>query len=217
MSAGVWSFTETQPFQDDPAVVLDGVILGARGQIEKTPSQGANFLEMGDHSMVIQLDFRDDDLPETLRHYTWRAQQRAVTESAWWKVKEAAAYGKPLVLVDFDYEVEVFTAGPELEVFRLPRPTAKSLWSGFPASYPIVATLNEVAQTVIESGTPASGEVKVLGPTVTTPGLSVGDKLVIRYVPGFYVGITTMPQQNRGSNDVTRDIEFVEARAWPSV
>lgn len=213
MSGGVYGFSESKPFQDDPAIVLDGVSLNVKSQVDKTPSSGVNLLEMGDHSVVAQFDFRDSDLPETLRRYTWKFPQRAVSEAAWWKVKEISAGSSPVVLVDFDYEVEVFSAGPELETFRLYRATAKSLWSGFPSSYPIIVTLNGVAQTVIESGTPGSGEVKVLGSTVTTPGLTVGDKLVVRYVPGYYVVVTSIPQQYRGSNDLTREIELAEARA----
>lgn len=216
MPSGYFGFTETKPFQDDPACVVDGVAINVRSELTKTPSLGANVIGMEDGSMVVQQEFRDDDLPETLRNYTFKVPMRAVNEEAWWKLKALAGRGRPFWLIDFDYEPETWSAGPQLETFRLPRATAASTWASFPATYPIVATLNDVAQTVISAGTPASGQVKVLGSTVSTPGLVNGDLLVVRYVPAYWVVITEIPQTYRGSNDLTREITMVEVRSWPT-
>lgn len=214
MPNGYLGFTATKPFQDDPACVVDGVAINVRSELGKTPSLGANVIGMEDGSMVVQPEFRNNDLAENQRNHTFKVPQRAVSEAAWWKLKALASRGRPFWLIDFDYEMETFSAGPELETFRLPRATAASTWASFPTTYPIVATLNDVAQTVISSGTPATGEVKVLGSTVSTPGLVNGDLLVVRYVPAFWVVITEIPQTYRGSNDLTREITMIEARSW---
>lgn len=214
MSGGPFDFTTTKPFQDDPLCVLNGLTINARSSMTKTPSAGANVVEMFDNSRQVQLDYRDSAYPEVLQFYSFHTGQRAVTETAWWAAKEATKRGRPLVLIDYDYEVEVFIAGPELENFRLPRATAKSLWSGFPITYAPYVTLNGAAQTVVESGTPGAGEVKIVGAAATTPALTVGDELIVRYVPGFYVVITEMPQDFAGSNDLTRSLTFVETRAF---
>lgn len=215
MAGGPFGFTETKPFQDDPLCVVDGVAINVRSELTKTPSPGVNVIDMEDGSAVASpAQFVDNDLPETVRKYTFKVPMRAVGETAWWKLKALAGRGRPFWLIDFDYEPETFSAGPELETFRLPRATAASTWASFPGTYPIVATLNDVAQTVISAGTPASGEVKVLGSTVSTPGLVNGDLLVVRYVPAYWVVITEIPQSNRGSNDLSREITMVEARSW---
>lgn len=210
--AGPFGFTSTKPFRaaDGTLCVLDGVPLSLRGSIIKNPGPGANLLTMGDLSKVIQNDWRDDDAPERYDSYTFKVAQRAVLEPAWWKIKSVWSRPRAVVLVDFDYEVVTFSAGPELETFPLPRATAASLYSGFPSDYPIVALLNDVAQTVITAGTPGAGEIKVLGSTVSTPGLTSGDILEIRYVPGFKVLIQATEQAYAGSNDLTRTIDFVE-------
>lgn len=214
MSAkGYFGFTETKPFRDQ-VCVLDGVEIFVRGQMDKTPSQGANILQMADKSTVTQIDFRDSDLPEILEFFSFKVPQRAVTEEAWWKLKKVKAYGRPVVLIDFDYEQVVFTAGPELTTFRLPRATAASLWAGFPITYPIVADINGTPQTVLDTGSPSTNEIVVSGNGVLTPGLTTGQKLSVRYVPGYYVSIVSMPQSNRGSNDLTREIELVESRSF---
>lgn len=214
MSGGPWGFTATKPFQGESLLVVDGVTVNVRGQIEKTPSLGVSVIGMEDRSMVAQQSFRDSDLPEDPRSYAFKFQQRAVTEEAWWKFKQLASRGRPFWLIDYDYEPETFSAGPELETFRLPRATAASTWASFPATYPHVAFLNDASQTVVTAGTPTTGEIKILGSTVSTPGLVSGDLLVVRYVPAYWVVITGIPQSFAGSNDLTRSIEMVEARSW---
>lgn len=210
---GLGSFV-SQPFQDDPPIVLDGITINCRVPITKNRTTGANLLGMADGSTVVQIDWRDAPLPEKVRFYEFSFAQMAVAEEAWWKLDELDGLGRPFVLIDFDYETATFSAGPELTTFKLPRATAASLWAGFPTSYPPFITLNGDAQTVIDTGTPSTGEVKLVGSVVTTPGLANGDILKVLYVPAYYVVVKSESQANSGGGKVDRTWTLTEARSF---
>lgn len=210
---GYFGFPTTQPFID--GCLLDGVLLRPRNAVVKTPSYGANSIRMFDGSGIYQLDYRDGGKPEMMDFFSFAIEQRAIVENVWRKLQQVQAYGRPVWFIYFDYEYVAFSAGPEFQNFTLPRPTGKSALASFPLSrYPHNATLNGVAQTIIEAGTPIAGQVKILGNAVTVPTLNQGDVLIIGYVPAYSVAVTTGPDTFRGSNDLARTAILTEVRAW---
>jgi hypothetical protein len=119
--------------------------------------------------------------------------------------------------VPWDQEVEPFLAGVSLSAWVLPRPTALSILDAGDhpdvTSYPILAWLDGVEQDVIATGTPGTGEVKVVGRDVTTPTLTAGQLLVVRYVPAYYVAVTQYgPQRLDAYNQLTKSAVLTELR-----
>lgn len=209
-------------FEDPPlfgaAPIFDGVQLtGIPLPLEKNPSWGAHLLQHASGDVTLQIDYRADVDPATLDRYEFTFPLRATDQTNWWNLERVRKGGRRVYLVTFDAEEEVFDVGVSLAAFRLPRPPASSVLSvvTFPdlASVPILAWLDDVEQDVISSGTPAEGEVKVVGRDVTTPTLTAGQVLRIRYVPAYLVAVSALPQRLSQFNALDRQVTLSELRA----
>jgi hypothetical protein len=196
---------------------LDGQYVHEAGIVPrtKTPAAGAAMLPMADGGTLYQVPLADTTgvSPFIVSAYRWPLDLQADTEAGWFLLESCSKRGAAVELIDFDYEVESFTAGPSTTSFILPRPTASSAWAGFPTSeYPTQAYVNGVAQTVVESA-PGAGEVQVVGRNVTTPALSNGDVLEIHYVAAFQVVVPPLPTRLARFGDLVMTVELTEALA----
>lgn len=213
MSTSGGSAKFSLPYHLDPPWIDGSTMNDIPGPIEREPSFGANVLIAFSGTATVQLDYRGGDHPETFQHFQWPIEVQAGVEADWYLLGKLARKGWPVYFIDFGPEQEVFVAGVELTDFILPRPTAKSIMTGFPSGvYPVQAFLNEVAQTVIESGSPSAGEVKVVGAAVTAPTLSDGDELEIRYVPAYSVVVSDLGDSYDDYNNKVREYLVIEAR-----
>lgn len=193
---------------------LDGQYLHESGVIplDKQPSPGASVIPMADGGSVYQVPLHDLEgkKPAIVSAYRWPLAIQADTEVGWYLLLGISRRGSSVPLVDFDYEVETFIAGPSTTSFTLPRPTAISAWSSFPElEYPIKAYLNGVEQTVVASS-PSAGEVQIATRAVTTPALSAGDRLEIHYVPSYQVIAAPPSRTLRAFGDLSAVTELVE-------
>lgn len=212
-NSGLWSFADSgSPLFVWPQV-LDGTAFSTRRPITKTPSRPANLLEHANGAVTVQLDFTGDDQPETCDYYSWSFPLAARDAATWYLLKRVRKRGTPVTWIDWDQDEEIFVAGPSLTTFTLPRVQAVDVIPGHPdiGEVPTRAWLDGVEQTVITSGTPSSGEVKIVSRTVTTPTLTAGQVLVIRGVWAHNVVVAEYPQSLTTDNILTTPVVLVEA------
>ena len=191
---------------------IDGADLRPLGirPFDKQPAEGAIPIPMADGRTVLQVHWRGAGEAVVGGAYRWPFEIRADDEAEHYRLRALAKLGRPVSLIDWEYEVEVFVAGDSLTSFTLPRPTASSQWGGFPVSeYPTKAYVNAVEQTVVAT-TPGAGEVQIAGAAVTTPALTAGDRLEIRYVPWYTVAVGPLPRSLRAHGDYALTGELLE-------
>lgn len=197
------------------APILDGVPWsGLPRPLRKVPSGAAHVLQHASGDVTLQLDYRDAVDPDGDSHYSWPLVVQAREEAIWWLIERLWKSRRIVYWIPWGQEEESFTAGVSLDTFRLPRIPASAV-SDHPdvGSYPTLAWVDDVAQTVIASGTPGAGEVKVVGRIVTTPALTVGQVLRIRYAPAYEVALTECGAEEVSQfNEVSRPVTLTETR-----
>jgi hypothetical protein len=178
---------------------------------DKVPAEGAIPIAMADGRTVLQVHYRGTGDPVISGAYRWPFDLRpADDEEEHYRLRALAKLGRPVSLIDWEYEIEVFVAGDSLSSFTLPRPTAKSQWGGFPAGeYPTAAYVNGAAQAVVEVA-PGAGEVQIVGSAVTTPALTAGDRLEVRYIPWYQVGVGPLARSLAAHNVYVVSGELLE-------
>lgn len=213
----------TQPgyayFEESPVFgslpLLDGVQLSSMYfPVTKTPSGGAHLLEHMNGDVTVQIPYYGSTEPLGKDRYEFGLNFDSRDEATWWLLERTRKRREPVYFVSFDQEEELFVAGVSLDAFTLPRPLASSVVTHAALDdYTPLAWLDDVAQDVVDTGTPNSGEVKIVGRDVTTPTLSAGQVLRIRYVPAYYVMVAELPQTLAGYNDLARQATLVEVRS----
>lgn len=122
-------------------------------------------------------------------------------EAEWHKVRGIAAVSEPVWLIPYVVETEAWRAAGGSETFTLRRPTAKSVFAGFESVYVSRVFLDGVEQTLVETGSPATGEISVLGSSVVVPSDVTASQLVtVRYYPAFPVDIDRSVLNVEGHN-----------------
>lgn len=210
---GYVNFAESPVFGSLP--ILDGVQLSSMYfPVQRTPSGGAHLLEHANGAVTVQIPYYGGDQPLAKDRYEFTLNFDARDEATWWMLERTRKRREPVYFVSFDQEEELFRAGVSLTAFELPRPLASSVVTHDDLDdYTTLAWLDDVAQDVISTGTPNAGEVKVVGRDVTTPTLTAGQVLRIRYLPAYYVMVADLPQTLAGFNDLSRQATLVEVRS----
>ena len=182
-------FTESPIYGGFP--LLDDVPLDCLPfPVEKLPGPGVHVLTHANGTSTLQVPYQDDTSPEETGAYEFRFELAARTEGVWWHVEKLWKQHARFYFIPWAQEEEVFLVGVSLTTFELPRTAADAVSEhGDIASYPTLAWLDDVAQTVIASGAPGTGEVKVVGRDVTTPTLTAGQVLRVRYLPEYPEGV----------------------------
>lgn len=209
MSYGPTSWTSS-PFSGKP--ILGGVVLATADPLQSRPrNNGANILDMADGSSVIQLGFSANDGPENASFWEWRFDQLGVVEGDWDAFTDKVALGRAVYWIPYQVETEAFVAVSGATSFTLRRPTAVSQYPSFnTTTFPTRALLNGVEQTVIDTGTPSAGEVKIVGTAITTPALVAADELIVRYYPAYAVVLPNLAINYPRQGELRRQVELVE-------
>lgn len=205
--------TWTQSPHHDP-LRLDGVYVHETGivPLDKEPSPGAATIPMADGGTIYQCPLHDleGQKPPIVTAYRWPLQVQADTEEGYYLLLGLSRRGAAVELIDFDFEVESFTAGLSTTSFTLPRTPASAAWASFPtADYPTRAFVDGVEQTVVATA-PGAGEVQIVGTAITTPALSPGAILTIRYVPAYSVVVSPPARRLARFNDLSLVFDLVE-------
>lgn len=191
---------------------LDDIDLDTLGVLpfDKEPNEGLIPIPMGDGRTAIQGIWRGQGEASIGGAHRWPFVIQARYEAESYKLRALAKTPRVAGFIDWEYEVEVFVAGDTLTSFILPRPTASSQWGSFPTSeYPTRAFLNGTEQTVVATA-PGAGEVQIAGTAVTTPTLTAGDILEIRYVPWHRVVVGPISRSVQRYNDLLLSGEILE-------
>ena len=202
----------TQPRYVGRKLELDGQTITCHGRVRATPiAGGPNILRMADGSVVIQHGYKGA-FSEVAAFLRFEFDQQADQQAEWDKVDDVRALGQAVYFIPYRVETEAFIAATGDTTFSLRRVLASYAMSGFDtASYPNAATLNGVAQTIISSGTPTSGQVKLEQQTVTTPTLSASDELIVKYYPAYAVVAQPDRDELRAFNDLQRPVVLWES------
>lgn len=191
---------------------LDDLDLDTLGVLpfDKEPNEGLIPIPMGDGRTAIQGIWRGQGEASIGGAYRWPFVIQARSETETYKLRALAKTPRASGFIDWEYEIEVFVAGDSLTTFTLPRPTASSQWGSFPTSeYPTKAFLNGAEQTVVVTA-PSAGEVQIAGSAVTTPTLTAGDILEIRYIPWYRVVVGPIRRSLARYNDYPQTGEILE-------
>lgn len=202
---------QSKPFAQPP--VLGGVVLSVGSPLAtRSRKAGAQLLEMANGSVVIQLPFTDVGGAENPAYREFRFDQVGVVEADWYDaVDDLLALGQSQWFIPYTVETEAFVAFGGQTTFSLTRPTAVSQYVSFDTvEFPARAFLNGTEQTVISSGTPAAGEVKIVSAAITTPALVAADRLVVRYYPAYAVVLSNPPLDAPAYNDINRSVQLIE-------
>lgn len=208
MSLGPANHTQPE-FTEAP--VLDGNRLSGGFRFDFTPAVPPNVLNMG-KGVVIQKPFLESDDPEDAQAYEISWLQRVNVESDWRVLRFVQAASLPVWLIPYSVEMEAFRAASGVNTWKLSRPLASAKYGSFETgSYATAAWLNGVSQTVVDTGTPTTGEIKVSGDDdVETPTLSAQDVVQVAYYPAYPVHIPRLPKRYQAFNDLLVQINALE-------
>lgn len=192
-------------------------ILGGQALIETDPvrirprNSGAHLLDMADGSVVIQLPFTDNDGPENPSYYEWSFEHQATEDSDFHLFEDLRSLGRAVWWVPYQIETESFVAVGGQTAFTLRRYLAVAQYPTFDTSaFPAQAFVDGVEQTVIDTGMPSVGEVKIVGRDVETPALIAGQTLRVRYFPAYAVAIANSDLEYDQFNNLVRSVLLVE-------
>lgn len=204
-----------QPLYSTEAV-LDGVVLSALfGSWEKTPLSASVFLLIaGDGRGMVQSVARDVDDAEAPVSWQWAIPDEAVSEADWQKIEGVMSRARVVNWIPYDYETETYVLGAGARTITLRRPTAVSVYGSFAvATYPDSVTVDGVAQDIVDTGTPASGEVRLEGSELEVPSdTAAGAVLVLRYYPAYRVFMPRVGMAQAGWNDLSRTALLLEVQ-----
>lgn len=199
-----------QPLYADPPII-DGVVLPQAFATTRAPQKGhVNLLGTADQGTIIQIAYRGPATPEASAYYQWAWSQRASDEDGWNTITSVISFGRPVWFVPHDVVTETFLAVASQTEFTLGRFIANAKEPLFDnVSNPHRVFLDGVEQTIVASS-PSSGEASLAGKTVTTPALSVGQKLEARYYPAYAVVLPPPAQNLLAFNTLDRQLIAIE-------
>lgn len=213
MSHGPSEFV--QPYRSRPPI-LDGVELGFLSQsVEKVPLGASVFpFTMGDGRGVVQSVARTIDDSEAPVSWQWTIPDQATSEADWQQIEAVQARARVVSWIPYDYETEVFVLAAGARTITLRRPTAVSVYPTFAVgTYPDSVTINGVAATIVGTGTPTTGQVRLEAAELEVPSdTAAGDVLVLRYYPAYRVLLPRVGISQRAWNDISRQVLILEAQ-----
>jgi hypothetical protein len=205
----------TQPIYSR-SPILDGVELNALfGSWEKSPLAASVFpLQMGDGRAIVQSVARTTNDPEAPVAWQWVLPDEATTEADWQQIEAVMSRGRVVSWIPHDYETETFVLPAGARTITLRRATAVSVYPSFPVgALADSVTVDGVAQTIVDTGTPASGEVRLEADELEVPSdTSAGAVLVLRYYPAYRVFLPRVGMVQAAWNDVKRDVLMLEVQ-----
>ena len=210
MSGGPESWA--QPQGGHP--IIDDVQFVSAAPVSRTPvAGGAHLMRMWDGSGVVQAPFLAAARSEAPQFYEFAWDQDGATESEWRVISKAQAAGVAVELIPMLTEHEVFTCAAGTNNFTLTRPTAISGSALFNSTaFPDVALVDGAAQTIVTSGSPATGEVDIQASAVITASdVTVGQVLEIIYYPAYSVLLPRLPLDLPAFNSLRRRVVVSEA------
>lgn len=182
---------------------------------------GATILPTVANTDIAQLRWLGGNAPTNLNPMSLDVEVQITNETDYWIFQRAAALGIP-VTIFFDYWIADYWYIPGKASGQTTWITSRLLpWSldGIShATRPPAALVDGVAQTIVTTGTPGTGEVKVPTSggdygTITTPSGLTGTYLELRYPPIFLVVMKNMGNSYRNHNDLRFSVSLVEQRA----
>jgi hypothetical protein len=194
--------------------IFDDVVFSGASPIRRTPvTGGAHRLLMWDGGSVIQRPFLATARSQAPQFYEFTWDQDGAVEAEWRIVERARALGDRVDLIPMLTESEVFLCAAGANTFTLTRPTAKSASTSFNSTtFPNAALLDGVAQTIVETGTPATTEIDIQTSTVITPSdITAGQILEIIYYPAYSVLVPRTEASLLAFNDLRRPVVALEA------
>lgn len=204
----------TQPeFADSPW--LDGVQLSALWNAidERIAGGPATLARMGDGQAVVVRRLRTTTDPEVDADYEWVIQDGALSESDWRHIDRVQAKNAFVWWVPPRTETVTYIVPVDgTQTITLQRPDAAYAFSAFDRDqHPATARLDDVAQTVVHTGTPASGEVKIEDFSLVLPSDVTAQQVVtITYYPAFRVWLPKQPKSVSAWNAVNRSLVITE-------
>lgn len=208
MSLGPVNHTQPE-FTEAP--VLDGNRLSGSFRPVFTPTTAPHILNMG-KGIVVQKPLLEDDDPEDAHVYEIAWPQRVSVESDWRVLRQVQALGLPVWYIPYSVEMEAFIAAVGANTWKLSRPLASAKYASFETgTYASAAWVDGVAQTIVDTGTPTSGEIKISGDDdIETPSLTAGQKVTVAYYPAYPVVIPRLPKTLLDYNDMITTVVALE-------
>lgn len=215
----------TQPTYAAP-LVLGGVTIRRSEDdgFRERPSQvRPSQLLMGDiESVTLQIPDLPNNQAARRTFRTWEWDERlGGLESETQEIERSGALPNTTWFVPYKLERWILDPVPaSVTTFSLGRELAINRIAGFDTSrFPTKAWLlpaggSRTEQTVITSGTPTAGEVKVTNSgSVEIPSGLDGDQLEIAYYPAYTVMVTITDYTPRGHNDQVSSVVVTEVGA----
>lgn len=174
----------------------------------------ASIITMHSGRSLVQVPYLDAGQAEAHgAYYRFRFAHDAYEEEDWYALLAIAKGPQPVYLIDYDTEPEVFIAGPELDSFTLPRPTAVSVFPGFAAAGLGARAFLDGVELDEVAGAPGAGEFRLTASAVEVATLTAGQVLEVRYYPAYQVAAESIPIRSlRSYQEVGAEVVFVEAR-----
>lgn len=170
---------------------------------------------------ILQLRWLGGDAPVNLHPHAFDVEIELTSEADYWLIHRAQAIGA-VVPVWWDYWIADLWHIPSKASGQTTWKTSRWLpWnlSGIShATRPPKAFIDGVAQTIVTSGTPTSGQVKVPATggdfgTIETPSSISGTYLELRYPAVFLMRIQGLALTYQQVNDLRARCSLIEQRA----
>lgn len=201
----------TQPLHAE-AIILDGIQLdGAMAYTRQTRGAAVSVLETVNRGSIIQMRYTEAGASLVGGYYNFSWNHRAEDEASWNVIRSVINRGRSVWMVTYDTAFEAFEAAAADTEFTLRRPIADTTKAPpfDPLNFKNEVYLDGVAQTIVTTP-PGAGEVTISERTVTTPALSGGEVLEVRYYPAYAVFLPDGNLNFRAFNLTDRQVQAIE-------
>lgn len=195
---GYLHFDEIPTLREYSNPLVDGVAIdGQMRAFSESFAAPGSVLQAADGSHLVQYLFLDDAAPVTIQPLELPFSMLCRNETQFFRLRSYAQSGR---IVSFFFgwphvETWLLAVNPTGTVWRSSR---RNAWNGTTithATHPPQAYLDGVEQTIVTSGTPTAGQVKVLTSQpsgqgyfdVTTPDVEGSELLQLLYWPEYLV------------------------------
>lgn len=207
----------------EPTLRLGGIVLqGETEDVEIEEPGGATHFRMGNGQTVSQSRWTEPDKPLSMQPISARVGIDADFEVDMEALSRANAAGAPLAVLIGDWRADRWSipgqpGGTTWTTSRyLPHDGVTRLVNS--GTYAVSARVDGVAQTVITTGSPASGEVLVPPApdgalaTITTPAYVGGElELELYYQALYLMSLRSFRKSASGPDDLSMTLVFEEA------
>lgn len=193
------------PFSDAP--ILFGAALDSSVQIPKDPGN-VGIIQTYDGTIIRQVVNQrgEDEFSDNLHRWSTELDASIVGEDIWRKLKELHRSKGKSTLIDWDREV--------LEILVAPSKTSyapqRTIYLPHSPASAARAWLDGTEQTVVDSATPAAGEIGINGGSVHVPSGLDGSQVIVEFVAVYDVLVFSFSQNPQGFNNLTANVEFAE-------